>query len=323
MIIEKILKQLTPERAKKEVEAIQKIELPPELQELVNGYEKVGDRNSLVWLLFFQYIKTVDFPPVAKKYQSSLMQAKFLLTIFLILLDDVADKTQNKRLMERLLRIPFGDNRLRLTGLSKKECSYLKFALFVWQGFFQLIKNYPRYRTFEDIFYFDIIQILNSMRFSFMVNNNPYLINSVEYWSYFPASQQLMAHRTLDLMCSPKFNVKELGLMRKIIWHSQQMLRIGNCLSTWQRESEEGDYSSDIFAYLVDEGMLNIETLINQDISINKKNIIQAENYFFKKWGEHYNYIKEMAPRVKCFNVKIFLSQLEKILILRLSVKNI
>jgi hypothetical protein len=324
-VITKILKELTPERIEKEIKDIQKIKLPPELQKWVKEYEKVGDRNPVIWTVIYKIIEIVNFPIATKRYQKSLQDTKFLLMMFVILLDDPVDKMRNKKLIVELLKIPFGKDNINLTSLSAKERQYLKFAIHIWNSIDKSIKKYPLYKEFKEIFLFDIMQILNSMNFAFLVNKNPYLINKTEYWAYFPCSMQVMAYRTLDLMCSPKFDIKKLGIIRTITWEMQNMIRIDNWISTWEREIQERDYTSGIIAYSIDSGLITVNELKNKEpaeiITRIKKSDIEKQ--FLKKWEQHYNKINELAPKIKFLDVKKFLSQLETTIIFHLIFKNI
>jgi len=79
MIIEKILKQLTPERIKKEIEAVKAVGLPPELQKWVKEYEKVGDRDEYVWKWLYRTANISILPLVDENYRKSLANIKFLI----------------------------------------------------------------------------------------------------------------------------------------------------------------------------------------------------------------------------------------------------
>lgn len=326
MIIEKILKQLTPEVVKKEIKTIQEVKLPTELRVWVREYEKVGKRNPIVWLLTYKIIKMTDFSGVLKKHQRSLQNNKFLMMMFVVLLDDVIDKTQNKKLINEVLLITSFNkkNNIKFDSFSKKENEYFKFLVKVWNSIFQSIKKYPLYNEFKDLFRFDMLQIINSMRFASLVNKNYYMINEIEYWAYFPCSMQVMVYRTLDLLCSQKFNDKEIRVARRIAWESQNMMRIANWVSTWEREIKEQDFTSGIFAYLIDFELITVNDLKNNNVNkiINKVKNNEVEDYFLKKWEEHYNKIDELSSESKFFDTKKFLSQLEKIIIFHLSLKN-
>jgi hypothetical protein len=324
MVVERILEQLTPEKIKKEWEKVNNIEFPQETQWWIKKYNReIKSRDPLVWSLIFRFIEIVDFSPVQQKHQHSLLQARFLLTMLVVLVDDVVDKHQNKRLRECLLNIPLKENQMRFKDLSVENRLYLDFGVSIWQAFLKLAKDYPRHEIFKKTLYFDVLQIFNSMRFSALINDNPRLINTAEYWGYSPNSMQLMAHYTLNLMCSNGLNLKEMGMIRKIVWHAQYMLRIGNCLGTWEREIKEGDYSNGIFAHLIEKGILETDSLVNGGLLIDKKDITEVEDYFFRQWEKHYIYIKKTSPKIKFFDTKKFLLQLEKILILHLSIRNI
>jgi len=320
-VISRILKKLTPERIKKEIEAIQAIKLPPELQKWVREYEKVGERDEFFWKWLYGANQIIVFPSVPKQYQKSLRKIKVLFNMFLTLLDDPADKSSNKKLLNELLKIPFNKNYIKFNNLNQKEKKYLKFTIKLWNYIKTKMRKYPKYKEFKNIFDYDVVQLLNAMKYAWLVNKNPYLINETEYRIYLSHNMQAIIDLDFDLMCLPEFNLKKLGIFRKIAWEAQNMARIGNWISTWKREVKENDFTSGVFAYGIDKGIINPEQLVK------KKNIEQiikqmeesnAESYFLKGWMKSYKKIKNLGPQIKSINIEIFLSELERLLFLHL-----
>lgn len=299
-VVDKILKQITPERVKKEIAAIQKIKLPPGLQKWVKEYEQVGERDEFLWKWVFKSSKIITFSTVFKKYKSQLFKDKTLVFMFDTLLDDIADKKRNKILLNELLKIPRKRRNIEWELLSAEKKRYLRFTIKVWDTVFERIKQYPKYEEFKEVFDYDIAQLLNTMRYAYLVNKAPYLINTTEYWVYFPHNMCAMICGTMDLMNSPNFNIQEIRQFRELFWRAQKMARIGNWISTWEREIKEGDFTSGSLAYALDSGVLSIADLK----SLDEKKIIQKiknariEKRLLQEWEDNYDIIEEKTKPI-------------------------
>lgn len=320
MIVEKILKQLTPERVEKEIKAIQKIKLPPELQKWVDEYEKIGGRDGFIWKWLYKMFQIVQIPVIAQKYKKNLLITKILMTMFIVQLDDIADKEQNKNLLNELLKIPLNNNYIKTNYLTAKEKRYLFFTKKVWNDIEKRIKKYPKYKELKEILDYDINQVLNAIKYSYLVNKTPSLINKTEYWLYLPYNMVLFIYSAFDLMCSHHFKLKEIGKIREIIWRAQRMARIGNWITTWQREIKENDFSSGVFAYAMDVGAITSKDLKKEN-SINLTKTIKKmklEKALLKEWERYYNEISKISKRTGIINIKDYLARLEKLIILHL-----
>ena len=322
MKVEEILKGITPEVRKREIEKIQKVKLPAELQEWVKEYEKVGDRDERVWIFTYKIIKEISYFIVCdKKYSESLNKIKFLFSMLVITIDDIADKEKSDKLLNELSELFFYKRKK-----TKKLDGVPMFVLRVFRCIEQEINKYPFFINFEKILYFEIVQIFNSMRFAILVNKHPFMMSRIDYWNYFPCTMQIMAHGILELMCANrKFEEKELKEIRDFFSVVQKMGRIGNWISTWEREIYENDFSSLFFVYAVDYNIIDINNMekMNKLRVVKEIKRLNIEKELIKKWCEYYQEIYNNKKDIKkIINTERLFPRLKKSLILQIIFKS-
>jgi hypothetical protein len=219
--------------------------------------------------------------------------------MFIVQLDDIADKEQKQKLFGELVKIPFQSDFIKTNHLNLEDKKYLIFTQKLWNYIKKQVKNYSNYENLKRIFEYDIYQIFNSMKYSCLVNENPWLINKAEFWLYLPNNMAFMLGLMINLMGASKFNFKNIGALREIICEAQKIGRISNWLSTWRREVKEDDFTSGIFAYAIKKDILKAD-----DIKILSKNKIvekirraNIEIYLLRDWQKYFNNIKKY---IKC-----------------------
>jgi hypothetical protein len=170
----------------------------------------------------------------------------------------------NQELLEQLLLLPLGI-RPDLDRFRDEDRAYGLFTQDVWDSIQEELRKLPHHARYAELLRFDYLQLCNVMRYSYLLNPRPELLNLVEHDLYTPHNMHIMICSTFDLMCSPGFDRTELGRLREVVWHSQWMGRIGNLVTTWQRELGEGDFTSGVYARAVVRGDVTVAQLLAGD----------------------------------------------------------
>jgi hypothetical protein len=242
-------------------------------------------------------------------------EAKFLAAMVNVLVDDVSDKAGNARLLAALLRRLQGGP-LELADLSRGEREYARLTARVWTAVWREVERFPRYAEFKELLEYDFAQLFNTVRYSQLVRNNLYALNIEEHDLYSPHGMMLMIFATLDLMGSPGFRREEVGRLREAIWHAEWMARIGNLISTWERELADGDYTSGVFAQAIAAGDLTVADL-EAGRADRIKEAIERNRYearYLRRWRHHRERIEAMRPKLRSVDLGHVLEGLDRLL---------
>ena len=276
-------------------------------QEVIDLYKSVGTRNAdflFNWL--YSIYDKIFLPSIDPDWKETLTLDKAKLTIIDVLIDDLADdvKIRNKRLLEEASEIPWH-------GPKNYNNDYLQVISEMWFDCINSIRRYPRFRDFEDFFYFDLHQVMNSFRYSLLVNTSSFS-NYPEDKIYLAHGVMVVLHCDMDLMCSPCFNFKEMEKLRPVLILAQDVAHIGNMLNTYPKEIEELDFSSPIISLGLRKGLINKNMIIKSpDNAVSK--LRELVPYFEKRMQNNLNRIKTNAGVIESIDIHDFYKKLKDV----------
>jgi hypothetical protein len=295
---------------------IKQVTFSPYLQEWIRSYESVGQRGRFLWQWCLKGVRMTTLPSVETALRSHVVETKLLGILFCSLIDDIADREQDAEMLE--MAIAASSNQWaveRLEFWNGRRRSYLEMICKVWNEVWTRCSTYPRFRDFEPLLKFDNEQVQIAMRYALLSNQCPGLLNVIEHDLYQPNNMQMIFMATVDLCASPDFNSDELGIAREVFWHAQRMGRIGNMITTWEREVLDRDFTSGIFAFAVHRGILSAADLRNlpahEIMTLLETN--DCQEHFINEWKAHRTQMLRKLRRVKSIDLMPYLNGVEEL----------
>jgi hypothetical protein len=297
---------------------VERVRLPPSVSRHVAAYEEaVGDRNPFLWKWVYNLFDEFTLPTVADSASRTVKGTKLLLTLYVTTVDDVAERRGDRRTLERARQIPFGPASGG-DGAAGEDAELLAFLRRLWGTLEDRIEAAPRREEFGDLFRYDLRQVLNAVDYSMVVNDYREMANLAEVERYDAHNMVLYPYVCVDLMHSPSFGRADLRTLRSLLWELQAMARIGNWVSTWERELAEGDCSSGVVVRAIERGVVDPGEIGSDDVDPEaladriRRNEIEAD--VLEEWDRSRRVAETYADRIDSFDATRLIDGMEVVL---------
>lgn len=275
------------EAAEDRVREVVETDLPPRLVRLADEYDRlIGERDRFLWKWIYRLFDEFTLSCVPDRVAETVKTRKTELTVFVTTLDDLADNYGDEATFEQARRLPH-DPATADPDAPGVDSVAVEFAGDLWDGFETELERAPRYEEFADVLSFDVRQVVDAMEYSIVVNDNRSMANLAGSRQYGPNNMVMFPYADVDLMYSPSFDAAEFGALRSLLWDLQRMARIGNWLTTWERELREEDYSAGVIVKAIEEGIVSDAPADPEEVEDRIKRA-GVEETFRQEWRDRF-----------------------------------
>jgi len=298
------------------LQTIQDVTLPDLIQELSDAYDRhFEERDQFLWQWIYSLFPSFTLSSVAEEHAAHVREQKTVLTMYVTVLDDLIEHRGDRQTFEEACRLSC-DSVAADPGRAAVDAETFAFIERLWTEFEDGIEDAPRREEFADIFAYDFGQTTDAMEYSGLVSDNPCMANLTGATQYDSHNMVMFPYADVDLMYSPDFRASDLGAVRNTIWDLQEMARIGNWLTTWEREVVEGDYSAGIVVAAIEEGVVSAtEVEAAEDCgpvveSIRKSGL---ESRFRNRWQRIYDDVSARHAEVESVDLAKLVAGMETV----------
>ncbi|MEZ3115502.1 hypothetical protein RYH80_06175 [Halobaculum sp. MBLA0147] len=248
---------LSDEMREELFDAVSETELSPRIREIVEGDGILGDRQLYLWKwLSHIFGEPLTLSTVPEEHFEAAHEAKTLVSIYITLVDDAAEKLGDEATFWELAKAPYPTARPDWERDDIDE-DYPKSTRQVWEALMDRLESAPRFEEFVEPFLFNLRQANQGMDYARLSADYPSFMNPEETWYFETQAIGLYTFWGIDLMFSPAFDHDDYQAFRRVTYELQHMWRLGNWIITWEREVHEHDYSAGVIVEALHQGVID------------------------------------------------------------------
>jgi hypothetical protein len=319
------LVDLTPQQPSLPVDAertdligeVTAVELPETVLEVTEEYERVlSDRDAFLWKWIHSLFDAFTLSSVDARDEDEVKEIKTLFTVFITTLDDLVESHDDTATFEEARRVA-RDPETVDPSREGVDADVLEFVEGLWARIDRRLQAAPRYGEFKDIFQYDLRQGFNAMEYTKLVSDNAHVANATGARTYDSHNMVLFPYTDIDLMFSTGFAMPDLSDLRDLTWDLQKMARIGNWVTTWERELTEGDYSAGVVVQALQDDVIDANEL---DPAGDLESIVErikecgVEEAFLEEWCQRHKSVCEREYDIDSVDVGAYIGGMETVM---------
>lgn len=295
-------------RSEDVLDTVERVELPESVALIADDYDRsIGVRDRFLWKWIYALLPAFTLDCVDPDAAAAVREQKTVLTVFVTTLDDLAEHERDEVTFEEARKLPIPQRTVDWSDPAV-DAETLEFLSRVWSAFEERFRAAPRYDAFAELFRYDLRGTVSAIDYSLLVSEHPAMANLEGSYRNTLHNMVMFPYADVDLAHSTGFETADLSALRRTIWDLERMARIGNWVSTWEREVRDGDYSSGILVAALDEGIVTPDELGNTDPNrlVERIGAAGIETRFLEEWEALYDRARHRGPSARSVDLDAF-----------------